>query len=117
MSAPGDGASALLTVEFEADGVGDGLRVVVVVAEAGELGAEVRAPQRLHLHRVARLAGRDLLVHRVDHHSVAPPRHAAVRPTCRDREMRMSYFTNIFEIPCSCMFVLEFELQSVARYE
>ena len=92
MSAPGDGASALLTVEFEADGVGDGLRVVVVVAEAGELGAEVRAPQRLHLHRVARLAGRDLLVHRVDHHSVAPPRHAAVRPPCRDRDRYDTYY-------------------------
>ena len=69
-----------LTVQLEPDGVGDGLRVVVVVAEAGELGAEVAARERLHLHRVARLARRDLLVDGVDHDAVAPPRDAAVRP-------------------------------------
>ena len=77
---PSFNLSNALTVELEPDSVCDWLRVVVVVAEAGELCAEVAPRQRLHLHRVARLAGRDLLVDRVDHHSVAPPRHAAVRP-------------------------------------
>ncbi len=69
-----------LTIEGDLDSVGDGRCVVIVVAEAGELGGRVLPPQDLDLHGVTRFSGRYLLEDVVNQIAISPPGNLADRP-------------------------------------
>ena len=77
---------AVLTVEDNLDRLGDGDGLVVVVADAGDVGAVVLPPEPPELHGVAALDALHLHEGVVHHLTAVKPVHAAVGPTWGDKK-------------------------------
>ena len=77
---------AILTVEDDLDRLGDGDGLVVVVADAGDVGAVVLPSEPPELHGVAALDALHLNEGVVHHLAAVQPVHAAVGPTWGEKK-------------------------------